>query len=530
MRIPLLVAFAVTLLVAQSAGDRANAPVLEQGTAYYAAPFGRRAAPGTIDDPLDLATALSRRGPVGPGDTVWLLAGRYLGSYTSTVQGTALQPIVVRGQTPWATTIDAQGAESSPLIIRGAWTVFRDFDVMNSDPRRAVSTEGSRAVDGWRRDGVVVYGPHTRLINLTVHDNADGIALWGPARGAEVYGCIVYNNGWIGPDRGHGHGLYIQSAEDSKLVRDVVSFNNFATGMKAYAERGRVDGVQFDGVVSFNNGSPAAAGGSGRMPNLFVGPTSTPAGSVSVTDSFLYQPAGTITQLGGNLALGFTATGNARAVVRRSVIAGGHRALFLRDWRATIVEGNTMTTSGEGSGSEHPRLAAFESSDQGDPGGPLWDHNRYLALGADAEDAGMRPLFATGGRRLDFDGWREVTGFDGSSTYAAAAPDDADVFVRPNRYERGRAHIVIFNWSGLESVVVDLSATGLRPGEPFEIRDVQNLGGAPAISSTYDGSAVRLSFTDLRAASPIGGAAQAHTAPGFAVFLVLPVFRDAVAR
>ncbi len=63
--------------------------------------------------------------------------------------------------------------------------------------------------------------------------------------------------------------------------------------------------------------------------------------------------------------------------------------------------------------------------------------------------------------------------------YFAERPREGRVFVRPNRYVRGRGNIAVFNWDRRRSVRVDLSGLGLAAGEPFEIRDVRNYFGAP---------------------------------------------------
>jgi len=67
------------------------------------------------------------------------------------------------------------------------------------------------------------------------------------------------------------------------------------------------------------------------------------------------------------------------------------------------------------------------------------------------------------------------------NTYLAAAPSGTQVFVRPNREQPGRAHVVVYNWDGVDSVEVDLQ-TVLSPGDGYEIRNGQNFF-APAVAS-----------------------------------------------
>ena len=94
----------------------------------------------------------------------------------------------------------------------------------------------------------------------------------------------------------------------------------------------------------------------------------------------------------------------------------------------------------------------------------------------------------------------------------------------PNRYERGRAHVIVYNWALQSQVAVDLSASGLRSGEQYEIRDIQNLFGTPVATGTFTGAEVVLPMTGLRTALPTwrNAVLPRHTAPEFAVFLVQP--------
>ena len=107
--------------------------------------------------------------------------------------------------------------------------------------------------------------------------------------------------------------------------------------------------------------------------------------------------------------------------------------------------------------------------------------------------------------------------------YVRTRPTTNQVFVRPNRYERGRAHIVVFNWEGLASVDVSAAAAYLRDGDRFEIRDAQNLQGAPVAAGTYWRlKRLIVPMTQLTAAEPVGDVPMRpiHTVPTFAVFVM----------
>ena len=116
-----------------------------------------------------------------------------------------------------------------------------------------------------------------------------------------------------------------------------------------------------------------------------------------------------------------------------------------------------------------------------------------------------------------------------NNTLITGRPTGTHVFVRPNRYEAGRANIAIYNWALASAVSVDLKAAGLSVGQAFEIRDAQNFFGPPVVTGQYNGAAVQVPMTALVAARPVGNAPVIpdHTGPEFGTFVVLPT--DAVA-
>ncbi len=124
-----------------------------------------------------------------------------------------------------------------------------------------------------------------------------------------------------------------------------------------------------------------------------------------------------------------------------------------------------------------------------------------------------------------------MTAFPANS-YSAVRPSGLDVFVRPSRYERGRAHIIVYNWERRERVRVDLAAAGLRRGESFEVRDAQNYFGPRLGCGTYAGRPITLSLSGLTPERAVGTVPEpaVHTAPEFGIFVVVPGVRAADRR
>jgi hypothetical protein len=134
--------------------------------------------------------------------------------------------------------------------------------------------------------------------------------------------------------------------------------------------------------------------------------------------------------------------------------------------------------------------------------------------------------------------WRSTSGYDAAATdfgtnapsnpagyfYSQTAPP-LQVFIRPNIYTPGRAHIIIYNWPLSATVSVNLSTTGLTNGQTYEIRDAENYFGPLVLTGTYNSASptVSIPMTGLTAAQPLGSsfAARTHTAPEFGVFVLI---------
>ncbi len=116
----------------------------------------------------------------------------------------------------------------------GRYTWFWGFEVMNSNPERSNPVSGSHPIDA-RGYGIFITAAGTKIINVVVHDTGQGISCGPAAKDVELYGNIIYFNGWTAPDRGHGHGIYVQNYEGgSKLIKHNVLFNGFSYNLHAY--------------------------------------------------------------------------------------------------------------------------------------------------------------------------------------------------------------------------------------------------------------------------------------------------------
>jgi hypothetical protein len=157
------------------------------------------------------ATAAAREGPRQPAGRLvdrWAVrrtplrtrhGGTYRGNFTSRLTGTSAAPITVRGATGERAVLDGVPAPSRHVLtVNGAHVIFRDIEVTNSHATRVITNTGSNPTDA-RGEGVGMYGQGVKLVNLVIHDTGQGVGNWSAAPDGEVYGCIIFYNGWTRP-------------------------------------------------------------------------------------------------------------------------------------------------------------------------------------------------------------------------------------------------------------------------------------------------------------------------------------------
>jgi hypothetical protein len=451
---------------------------------HFVSPAGRPAADGTRERPWDLATGLAGgNGRVRPGDTVWLRGGRYIGDdFTTHLRGTATARITFRQFPGERATIDGR------LLARGAYLDFWGFEITQSNP---LAKPEQQLLDG-RTD----YG---RYINLVLHDaNTHGLNFWTPGIDAELYGCIIYNNG---THENLDHGAYVHNETGTKRIVDNVFFNNYARGIQVYASRKNhvLRDVHAEGNISFNNGTISAA--STRVNLLFN--AQAPVEAMSAVNNLLFFSPG----VGGiNLRAGREPERYRGLLLRRNFLVGGKVGIEMgREWEDAVVDSNKIIGLG---GTTLVRTVGAARSYR-------WAANRYVA------DPTSK-VWAHGDRRLRFTEWRSESGLGATDLTDEPMPAQPMVFVRPNKYERGRAHIAIVNFANQSAVQVDLSGV-LRPGDRYEVRNVQDLWGPPVASGAFSGAAISLAMTGVEPPAPVGRTAPSRaprTAPLFDVFLL----------
>lgn len=250
---------------------------------WYAATDGLSTNAGSLASPWDLATALADTASIGGGDTLYLRAGTYTNAnrnpattvgrygYELKLVGAAGNPITVRPYRSERVIVDP-GFQS--FTYNPQYVVVRDLEIRvieNVGDARVTVAAGSDAyVNELNRPsgGVnLISGVNLKIINCVIHDCAQGMGFWGDCIGeSEAYGNIIYNNGWDGPDRNHGHGIYTQNgtavnpATSWKHITNNFLLNNWSQTFQAYGSTAaRVDWYQINQNIGWRG--PASDSG-----------------------------------------------------------------------------------------------------------------------------------------------------------------------------------------------------------------------------------------------------------------------------
>ena len=419
-----------------------NLPI-ETPVGVFASPTGVSSATGAQNDPLDLATALSSTSIVQQGETLWLMEGTYRGSFTSNLRGTSLLPISVKPLPGKRAIIDGNDPSgSSALSIKGEWTNYYGLEVMSSSTTHTSLETGSNPTDLVTNSGVTVTGPNTKIINFIVHDNVgSGMNSWSNAPDSELYGNIIYNNGWTGPDRGHGHAIYAQNNTGIKKLTNNIIFFGYGTGIHVYTEGGQMNNFDVQHNAWFMTGAsdPRA---SQKKDNCLIGGFQ-PVNNLTLKNNLGYSENSRGTRLGYG-----------GSVTSQNAILADN---YLNENFWVAGEWTSLDTS---------NTSVFR--------GLTGSASSFIADGASGNVVQSTP------------------------------PDTGNkVFVRANDHDPRRARVVIYNYNDAAAVDVNLN-TVLKTGEAYRIHSSFALFEAPMIEGVYDGSPVSIPMGTIAPPQPTG--------------------------
>jgi len=531
------------------------------GTQWYVSTNG--SGNGSITNPWPIQLALTNSSVVEPGDTIWLRGGTYgVGTnvYMCRLIGTSNNPIIVRNYRGERAIIDGGILDAVPYKGNGSYTTFWGFEI-------TCTTARTNEVAG-RTYGFQLGGSGQKVINMTIHDTSEACIGFGTTSTnsfTEVYGCILWGCGIYDTNSADGSScsstnpwtrgspIYAQNKYNTATVSDVISSRNFTTAMKAYSQNGWVNGFTFSGNIMWGSGNQG----------LEIDDENNSVNNATVVSNYVYrcqqtsmghEPYDTWAPMYG---LTFSNnyivdnTGYAKSAV-----------LWLNRWVTMQVIGNTIitpslsndwsagSTIGNNQGSQFINL--YPSTNiisniincnayYGGVGvGANWNDwtkvNGTNVYGLDYHT--FQPFqYNQSTNVLSWVQWTNGYGFDLNSTYSTNLPTTNVVVVRPNKYEVGRGHIVVFNWQSNSTVSVDISSLGLTNGQSFEVLDAQNYLGTPCIATNFNTAqpviSLPLTLTNITALTPAGDINPAtypmlnpnvHTSSFFNAFVVLPIY------
>lgn len=300
-----------------------------EGGQWYVGPGGKADNAGTQEAPWDIGSALAGGHPVQPGDTVFLLPGTYRRrpdeQFAVRLTGNKSHPIHVRPMAGQRVTIDGGLAIHDPSTHVWIW----DLEILVSEPdtsKEKPVPAGSHPEDFLRPwGGLNIFGgSDCKYIQLVIHDCRQGVSFWSGAKDSELYGCIIYDNGWTGTDRGHGHAIYTQNQDGVKTISNCIMTRGRSYTMHAYgSSRAYVDNYLIEGNVAYDGGTFLVGGG-------------RPSRNIRMFDNYLYRVG---------MQIGYSAPQNENCEIRNNLIVSG--GLSIINYREVVQEGNVVVGSGQ---------------------------------------------------------------------------------------------------------------------------------------------------------------------------------------
>lgn len=431
-----------------------------------------------IDNPakLDVLFTWTR---IGPADTIYLRAGTYTFDYINKLVGTSANRITVKPYNNEAVIINGNLSDANAQYVDYVDLEFRT----GRDPNAAATGKENN-----------FSGSGIRLINCTVHDS-EGAGFWDNAD--LFYGCISYNHGIVVGGTPSGHSLYTQNSNPAhkKTIKHSVFGRSANYGLHVYA-------------------------------------TTLPAVNIDILENVLLP--GSTHLIGSQKAdYNITYTGNhSYGLVQLGYGAHDHTNLTLTNnrmyyptshpfqmhrWTSGAITGNTIVAGTDG-GAEVDMLVnkipegAF---------GITMNNNTYFnrsgkatCFGDDQQDPGWKTLAQ----------WQSTYGFDANSTITLDGSSPADsAHVYPNEYaaiSKRKGLVVIWNWTGAETVNVDLSDIAIDAGAEFSVINTQDpLTDIATVTMPVD-KVVTFAMTGHTIAAVTGWADPASTFPTMGAFVL----------
>ena len=387
------------------------------------------------------------------------------------------------------------------LEANGSYTTFMGFEITDSESVRSVSTTGSSLIGSTLGTGVSAYGPFTKFINLIIHNNASGFGAWSQAEGSEYYGNLVFNNGWLAPDRGHGHGIYTQNRYAQKKYSRNIVLHNFGNVLQQYgSDQSFLDNFHWKENV-FYNGRTIFGGGA-------------PSRNVTLEGNFNYN---------ATMQIGYSNSNNEGYRVLKNYLMGGITYSLTKNVESydnTIYGGPSIYFNGTGNvltdykfdrntyiqkNLFHPFNFAYAREN------PINTGSTYTWFNKNSPGIGY------GGQNTT---WQEDMGYDPNGTYIPGPRTGVKTFHLINEYDSDLSTLIVYNWDKSNSIKFN-PGNFLKAGDTYTLHNTLDYFN-DKISGTYSGGEIDVSMINHTVALPRGHnvALGGNTFPEFGVFMI----------
>ncbi len=457
---------------------------------FYVSSTATGSGNGSFASPWQLQQALNSPAAISnPTDTIWIwLRG---GTYTNTfdvqssfscfTNGSSTAPIIFRNYNNERATLDGQLAYTLAVSFGNcSYTWFWGIEIFNSS---AFDRDHSN-VD--RAGNVYCTAENIKFINLIVHDLGSGLDTWKTAKNSDTYGCIIYNIGNNlnnnGNWEGHGHGMYLQNDTTGiKKIQDNIVFNTFGYGMKVWQTTATdaIGNFDIQRNILFNGGAASenlgGVGNTSRTHNFFVVSNSinNPIRNTVIKHNYTYAgintPRPPVNAFGLNYGVD-NMTLDSNYITCQTRLGFNNTPIFNGSVTGNKIIAGIPVAYGY-------YLWGFLATD--------YPQNTYF------------PMQPTSG---------------------------LEYFIMPNKYEHGRSNIAIYNWEGASAVQINVSNSGLKAGDIYELINVMDYYN-DIITDTLSTSGIITVPMTGHTFAPVIGSSKASVSqfPIFGVFVIRKV-------
>lgn len=198
---------------------------------------------GTLNSPFDIYTAATNN-QISSGSTMWVKSGNKSLPETLTLS----RPYVT--WKPYTVRPIFQGNQHN-IEVYSDGIILRNLDIVGVNPNR-ISNQSSPAPNDINLCYLNVTSKYVKLQGCRLIDIGE-IFVNQACDGFEMTDCLVLNQGWSAPDRGHGHAAYVRNNGIQPLKITNCFFGpGFGWGVHAYGNATNLIDITIDGLIQAN--------------------------------------------------------------------------------------------------------------------------------------------------------------------------------------------------------------------------------------------------------------------------------------